>query len=1239
MNFLDGLMCLCHIERNLAVTEPTSAVPHSPIDLGALRKVIEANRITDEDGAIRRLAAQADLSTDNREAISARAARLVRQVRGSSEPKLMEAFLAEYGLSTREGVALMCLAEALLRVPDAETVDELIRDKIAPHDWSSHSGASGSVFVNASTWALMLTGKVLDEDDDTGVERLLFGMVRRLGEPVIRRAVGTAMREMGDNFVLGRNIKEALKRGRTMTGKGYTYSFDMLGEAARTEADATRYFTAYENAIKAIAADAKHGDIRKNPGISVKLSALHPRYEDIKGEPVVAALSDRLLALCIASKTAGIGLNIDAEEADRLDMSLDIIERTLSADALAGWHGFGVVVQAYGPRAAFVIDWLHALATKLDRKIMVRLVKGAYWDAEIKRAQTFGLDGFPVFTRKANTDVSYMGCARSVLTKRDRIYPQFATHNAHTVAAILAMAGNARDDFEFQRLHGMGDALHHVVMSEEGTQCRIYAPVGAHEDLLAYLVRRLLENGANSSFVHQIVDEEVAPETIARDPLVVADRLAGTINTAIRLPDELFAPERKNSNGFDLTERAVRAQLDVERGRFEAPHLWNAHPLLADGQPTGGNERTVINPAKLGDTVGTVHEADAASVDGAVGAARLAQPDWARTPASERAAILNAVADLYEANTAEFIALATREAGKTVLDGIAEIREAVDFLRYYAANAGTVERDTQARGVIVCISPWNFPLAIFTGQIAAALATGNAVIAKPAEQTALIAFRAVEMMHEAGVPRAIIQLLPGDGAVVGAPLTAHRDIDGVCFTGSGEVARLIERALAVNARPDAMLIAETGGLNAMIVDSTALPEQAVRDILASSFQSAGQRCSALRVLYVQEDVADRLLTMLKGAMATLEIGDPWHHASDVGPLIDAEAVGVVGGHIAKMAKSGQVLHQLDVHGDGRFVPPTVVRIKGIADLDREIFGPVLHVATFAADEIDAAIDAINASGYGLTFGLHTRIDARVQHVINRIEAGNIYVNRNQIGAVVGSQPFGGEGLSGTGPKAGGPHYLRRFRMSGGGTKTKALPSALPGISPSRGETTSFTGVNAMKRVADPIPLLRKALRGKAASAVATVAALDQGPIDLPGPTGEANTLILGPRGTVLCLGPDEAGLLEQVVIALGAGNRVVAVGPGAARLVAALAREGLPVVGFDEVVDPETVSLDGWQAVAWSGDAAGLCVLRKRLAAQSGPIVPLVDEGDRPVAFCVERAICVDTTAAGGNASLLAEAS
>nr|MBA3447288.1 bifunctional proline dehydrogenase/L-glutamate gamma-semialdehyde dehydrogenase PutA [Pseudaminobacter sp.] len=928
--------------------------------LDAIRNEMRANYLPDEGEALGRLIAGVGLSAPDRKLISKRAVDLVKAVRSSSDPRLMEVFLSAYGLSTKEGVALMCLAEALLRVPDTQTMDDLIQDKIVPHDWSAQSGESSSIFVNASTWALMLTGRVLDEGE-AGIAGTLHNMVRRLGEPVIRKAVAAAMREMGEQFVLGRTIAEAVKRGRSMTAKGYLYSYDMLGEAARTEADALRYHRAYTDAISSFDSGSNGPDIRANPGISVKLSALHPRYEIAQKEKMLPVMAERLLSLAVAARHARMGLNIDAEEADRLDLSLDVIERVLADSELAGWDGFGVVVQAYGPRAAYTIDWLYALAKKLDRKIMVRLVKGAYWDTEIKRAQALGLDGYPVFTRKVNTDVSYIACAQKLLSMTDRIYPQFATHNAHTVVAVLSMASD-RDSFEFQRLHGMGESLHETVRKAEATRCRIYAPVGAHSDLLAYLVRRLLENGANSSFVHQLTDEDVKAEDIARDPFEAVETQGPAANPAISKPAAIFGAARSNAKGWDITDPVVLETIDKARAAFSGPERWSAKPVTrAAGY---GAQRPVINPARPDDIVGVVSEAAAKQVPTAVRIAVEAQPAWGRRPVAERAAIMRRAADLYETNAVEFFALATREAGKSLADGVAEVREAVDFLRYYAEEAERVEAGTLPRGVIVCISPWNFPLAIFTGQVAAALVTGNSVIAKPAEQTPLIAALAVELLRKAGVPEDVIQLLPGDGPSVGAPLTADPRIAGVCFTGSTEVAKLIERQLAETAAPDAMLLAETGGMNAMIVDSTALPEQAVRDILASAFQSAGQRCSALRILYVQKDVEKKMLEMLEGAMKSLNVGDPWLISTDVGPVIDEEAQTSIRDYCASMEAKGKLIAKLETPAGGRFVAPHVFRVSGIEEMDREIFGPVLHVASFDANRIDKVVAAINRKGYG-----------------------------------------------------------------------------------------------------------------------------------------------------------------------------------------------------------------------------------------------------------------------------------
>lgn len=1161
-------------------------------NLTDIRDLIQNAHRADERELIAGLIDEAEMSAELRNGIAADAAKLVSAIRTDEDPGMMEIFLAEYGLSTDEGVALMCLAEALLRVPDPETMDDLIEDKIAPSAWGAHLGHSSSSLVNASTWALMLTGKVLDEDDtDTNaIARTLHGAVKRLGEPVIRRAVARAMKEMGNQFVLGETIDEAVRRGQKWESKGYTYSYDMLGEAALTAGDATEYFDAYKDAIENLSGHCKSADIRENPGISIKLSALHPRYELPKADRVLTELVETVKRLAIQAKNANMGLNIDAEEADRLDISMDVIEKVFADPALDGWDGFGVVVQAYGKRAARVLDWLYALAAKYDRKIMVRLVKGAYWDTEVKRAQIDGVSDFPVFTRKSATDVSYICCAKKLLGMTDRIYPQFATHNAHTVTAINHMADD--QPYEFQRLHGMGEAMHKIVMENVNTRCRIYAPVGAHEDLLAYLVRRLLENGANSSFVNQIVDETVSPEEIAVDPFVTWDAERGENNPAISKPADIYQPERPNSKGWDLRDRKDQAKIEAARTPFQN-HKWDVAPLMAvDG--TFGDSVTVINPANPDDVVGSVRSATAEDVAAAIDAAS----HWADTQGGERARILNRAADLYEENFGEIFAALTREAGKSVLDGVAEIREAVDFLRYYASEIERLDGVTP-RGIFACISPWNFPLAIFTGQISAALAAGNGVLAKPAEQTPIMATIGVRLMHEAGVPKNVLQLLPGDGVTVGAALSSDPRIDGMCFTGSTATAQRINRAMARNAAVDAPLIAETGGLNAMIVDSTALPEQAIRDIVQSSFQSAGQRCSALRILYLQEDIAAPFLKMLYGAIDELAIGDPWDLATDVGPVIDATAKEKIAEYVDQAANEGRLMKRVKAPKTGTFIAPSVIRVKGIGDMAEEIFGPVLHVATFKAHEIDQILGDINASGYGLTFGLHTRIDDRVEHVTSNLNVGNIYINRNQIGAVVGSQPFGGEGMSGTGPKAGGPHYVKQF--------TKRTPAdSLPAT---EGLTASLSDIQAA------IDALQKDSQGKIFAAT-----------ELPGPTGESNRLSTFGKGLVLCLGPSAEAADVQAAAAESVNCQAVRIAPGVSGDHA-----------IDGIFDPALIAdLNGFDAVVLWSDGDDARAIRTALADRDGMLIPLIQTADVAAVCIKERHICIDTTAAGGNASLLA---
>jgi len=1054
--------------------------PEPPPASSPLRAAITAAWLKDETTHVRELLEQARLPADQQARAQALAADLVRRVRARAHDQgAIEAFMRQYDLGSEEGVLLMCVAEALLRIPDQATADALIRDKLGEADWKKHVGGSDSVLVNASTWGLMLTGKLVQINDLTraDVPGAFKRLVGRVGEPVIRLAVRQAMRIMGHQFVMGRSIDEALSRSRKGDNANYRYSFDMLGEGALTTKDAARYREAYRKAIHAIGKTGPFNDVFAAPSISIKLSALHPRYEHAKRARVMAQLAPAVLELAQLAKSYGIGFTIDAEEADRLELSLDLIEATFSDASLDGWEGYGLAVQAYQKRTPYVIDFLADLARRVGRRMPVRLVKGAYWDAEIKRAQIDGHPGYPVFTRKPNTDVSYLANAQRMFANIDALYPMFATHNAQTIAAIRALSllppgegartehpnagvranpspqplAPGERDFEFQKLHGMGDDLYAEVIPADrlGVPCRVYAPVGSHEDLLPYLVRRLLENGANSSFVNRITDEDVAIEELIRDPVQTVSDFDVIPHPRIPLPVDLFrqptanvpASDRKNSMGANLANDQDLHQLAERVNAAVRP--WRAAPLVP-GALVATPAANVTNPSDRRQVVGEWQPADAAAVEKALANAVAAQPGWDRTPAASRAAILEHAADQLEARLPEFIALCVKEAGKTIPDSIAEVREAVDFLRYYAAQAraqfGAPERlpgptgesnelQLHGRGVFVCISPWNFPLAIFLGQVAAALAAGNSVIAKPAEQTNLIGHAAVKLLHEAGVPEAVLQFVPGDGAIVGAALTRDPRVAGVAFTGSTDTARAINRALAARDAAIGVLIAETGGQNAFIADSSALPEQLVKDAIASAFTSAGQRCSAARVLFVQDDIADKVMTMLAGAMDELSIGDPGLLSTDVGPVIDDDALKILDDHAARMAREARLIKQAPLADDARhgcFFAPRAWELDSLDRLHQEIFGPALHVIRWKADQLDAVIDQINATGYGLTLGVHSRIDETIDRIAARVKVGNVYVNRNQIGAVVGVQPFGGQGLSGTGPKAGGPHYLPRF---------------------------------------------------------------------------------------------------------------------------------------------------------------------------------------------------------------------
>jgi len=1217
-----------------------------------LRAAIRAHTLADETQRARALFEDASLAPSVRRAAQENAAAFVRETRAqASRSSLIEKFLQEYGLSTAEGVTLMRLAEALLRTPDAATADALIKDKVEAGDWAAHKGRSPFPLVNFSTRALMLTAAWLDDiegaDPTRRVVKATKDLLDRVGEPVIRGAVAQAMKIMGEHFVLGETIGEAQRRARELARKGYNFSFDMLGEAAHTEADAQKYFRDYENAIAEIGASAKSERSTDNPGISVKLSALHPRYEYPKRARVLRELGERARALALQAKELNIGFNVDAEEAARLDLSLDLIEAMMRDPKLDRWDGFGVVVQAYQRRAPFVIDWLAALARDRGRRIMVRLVKGAYWDGEIKRAQMMGLASYPVFTRKALTDVSYQACARKLFANADIIYPQFATHNALTAALVREMAGDIRN-YELQRLHGMGEALHDSLLAA-GLRSRIYAPVGGHKELLPYLVRRLLENGANSSFVNQLFDPDLSIDAIVADPLEEVKALDIIPNTAISAPRDLFSGSRLLAEGWDETDPDDAEQLQLAVG--EALDANRAYGPIIDGASPPGPMATSINPAHPDEIIGRIAIAEAAHVPLACASAAASLPAWAQLSARARGDILKLAADLLEERAEHFMLLATREAGKTIPDAISEVREAIDFLRYYAVEAEKLTGEPL--GVIACISPWNFPLAIFLGQVSAALAAGNTVIAKPAEQTPIIAHDAIRLLHDAGVPVGVLHFLPGDGPAVGAPLVRHPLVDGVVFTGSTEVAKLINSALADREETEAALIAETGGINAMIVDSTALLEHAVRDAVASAFQSAGQRCSACRLVCVQEDIADRFNDMLAGAMAELVVGDPAAPATDVGPVIDAAALAAIAAHVAGMETSAKLIARApEIAGSvkGTFIRPVAFEIAAIADLKREIFGPVLHVLRFGAGDIERLIDDINALGFGLTMGVHSRIDEMMHAIVARARIGNIYVNRNQIGAVVGVQPFGGEALSGTGPKAGGPHYLKalqRARAPASGERlTVSAQAPLPLFNQQlRKAEAAFLIWNASTERRD-ILARAAALAPEEQADIFRLATTIYGAgfedvLELPGPTGESNSLRLKGRGIAACLGGGTSGAnRRQIALALAAGNAVLAPSSLADRLVTALTRAGAPddlliALPFGTSVH-EAVLLDSRvRAVAFDGDPQTRREIRRAMARRAGSIAPLLSSLDDPWRYATERTLTINTTAAGGDVRLL----
>ncbi len=1246
----------------------------TPLQLAPdLRQAIREATLHNEASLAQQLVLEGDIGSEGRLRAQKDAAAFVHEARANAgRSSLIDKFLQEYGLSTAEGVTLMRLAEALLRTPDAATADALIQDKVDAGDWSAHKGKSPFPLVNFSTRALMMTAAWLDDieakDPTRRVVKATKDLMDRVGDPVIRAAVGQAMRIMGEHFVLGQTIEEALKRGRDFAEKGYTFSFDMLGEAALTAADADKFYDEYAEAIANIAKTATSEAVTDNPGISIKLSALHPRYEIHQKERVMTELAARVKDLALKAKAANLGFNIDAEETDRLDISLDLIDALLQDPDLAGWDGFGVVVQAYQRRATHVLRWLIAATRAQKRRIMVRLVKGAYWDGEIKRAQVMGLETYPVFTRKVLTDVSFVTCARMLLENADVIYPQFATHNALTAALTREMAGPDAA-YELQRLHGMGEALHDRLL-KKGVRSRIYAPVGGHKELLPYLVRRLLENGANSSFVNQLIDPDLSVDEIVADPIDEIQNLSEIANSAIRAPRDLFAGERLSAQGWDDTDRDTIATLEkavVGEITEDDGNPFTAMPLVERSsndqfyRDATLDIKSPIDPTRV---VGHVVQGDEEIVAAACESAREAQKGWMALGAEKRAIILRRAADALEREALSFMRFASQEAGKSIPDAIAEVREAVDFLRFYPDEAVRLETEqTHPLGVVACISPWNFPLAIFLGQITGALAAGNAVIAKPAEQTPLIAYKAVKLMHDAGVPKGVLQYIPGDGPAVGGPLVSNSAIDAVMFTGSTQTAQIINRSLAqrsdtpTTAAP--ILIAETGGLNAMIIDSTALLEQAVKDVIESAFQSAGQRCSACRIVCVQQDIAPRFEEMLAGAMAELTVGDPANIRTDVGPIIDEEAQIGIRDAVDRLKSHGRVIAEITQHPEkGWYIPPIAVAVDALSSVKEEIFGPVLQVVTFKAAGLPDLINALNDLGYGLTLGIHTRIDETMHDIVSRARVGNIYVNRNQIGAVVGVQPFGGEGLSGTGPKAGGPYYveaLRRPKEEVSGDQPEATGSILTNDTPSLLDQLLNQSQGAFAdwhRIADKRSVFVKAASEAARDGApimadilrqaATYAAVREAPEELPGPTGESNTLRSRGRGVAFVFGP-EASLPALIAKTLGAGNALIGVAPYFEKLSTYLGRAGAPDdlavrLGYGDqipaaILQDRRLSLLAVDLQNCNGDDCR--AVRLALSERTAAIIPVLGPESAVWRFGVERTLTINTTAAGGDVRLL----
>ena len=1198
------------------------------IDYSPSRRNMRNARVMDEGEILNHLKLFEKTSLNQRIDLQQKTASLIKDLRASNQPDLLSLFISEYNLTSDEGLSLMTLVEAFLRVPDNKTRDKLFIDKVARKGWTKHIGGSKSSMVNIATIALTIADKMIAHGSNNEIKNRIKKALEILSRPGVRFSANNVIQFFAKQFVYAENIQNAIKSSKAQKG---LYSFDMLGEAAWTMEDAEKYFLSYKNALIEIGEHRQSENVFEADGISVKLSALHPKYDFMHRDRVLSELLPRIIELVHIAQKYNIGINIDAEEAERLDLSLDVIDQIMSSIANTSWKGFGVVVQAYQKRSPYVIDWLHQSCKKHHLKIMVRLVKGAYWDSEIKKAQVMGEVDYPVFTKKINTDYSFLVCAQKLLLLRGYIYPQFASHNAHSLVSVCEIAGDNMG-FEVQRLHGMGESLHNHIKSKYGVSSRVYAPIGSHKELLAYLMRRLLENGANSSFINHLFDESIKPESLAIDVFSEVEEDTNKSHSKIPLPKDIYKSIRQNSASIMLTEQN-EVDLLFQSQEFWLKNKWQAKSMIYGLTLEDAYEEEVKNPSDTSDTVGSVLYADHSQLEHCLVSAQNVFNSNSQNQ-ERMLESLDRAAELYEENQFELMALAMREAGKTYQDAIDEVREAVDFLRYYSNLARKVmPNKRKAMGVFVCISPWNFPLAIFTGQIAAALASGNVVIAKPAESTSLIAYRASELLIEAGIPLGTFQLCLGRGSDVGSYLSSSSIISGVAFTGSTTVAKQIKRNLVKNGNPEARVIAETGGLNAMVVDSTALCEQVTRDVIDGAFKSAGQRCSALRVLMIQEECFDETLKMIKGAMMELNIGNPKHLSTDCGPVINDDARLKLQGYIDQSRKRSQIIGEIQCNlNAGYYVSPTIIHLKSIDEINEEFFGPILHVISYKSSELEDMIDRLNDKGFGLTFGIHSRIDKQVEEITSRVNAGNIYVNRNQIGAIVGSQPFGGEGLSGTGPKAGGPSSLHGYSQSIASTKATDHELKLYGntevndlILPSNLITTGL--ISKMQKKfsfieSDFFDFLYEEVSKYSAK------------ISLPGPTGESNNIRYKPKGAALCLGPTEVDTLKQTLLSLVLGNSVIS-------LIQEDEYNSLIALGFSKenifrLTNGPSLNLmrsGSYKVVLYFGS---LISVERLIFDFRSEIVPIMSSLYETWQLVNERVITEDTTASGGNANLLA---